>query len=91
MINEKRFVVLIAPNVSEQFGGEAIKALQIFRSLKKHNIDVVQITHERCKAELSDRLKISDVYYIKETAFSYFLWYSVIFRKLQDFWFFGLA
>ena len=87
MINEKRFVVLIAPNVSEQFGGEAIKALQIFRSLKKHNIDVVQITHERCKAELSDRLKISDVYYIKETAFSYFLWYSVIFRKLQDFWF----
>ena len=43
---------LVAPNVSAQMGGEAIKALQIFEQLNGLIGDVTQITHTRNKAEL---------------------------------------
>jgi hypothetical protein len=44
-------VVLIAPNVSEQMGGEAMKALQILRELRRMLPDALQITHDRNAAE----------------------------------------
>ena len=81
------FILLIAPNVSEQMGGEAIKALEIFREFKKLNRNTVQITHERCKAELSGRLNLEDVHYVPDTWFAKFLWRSIVFRRLLDVWF----
>ena len=36
-------VILIAPNVSEQMGGEAIKALQIYLELDKQGVAIHQI------------------------------------------------
>lgn len=80
-------IFLIAPNVSEQMGGEAIKALDIFRAFKKLNRNTIQITHERCKSELSGRLNLEDVHYVLDTWFAKFLWRSIIFRRLLDVWF----
>ena len=87
MIDKRTLVILIAPNVGEQMGGEAIKALQIFRELKKIHPNIVQITHERNKTELSNRLQLSDVEYIADTNFALLLWHSRILRWLLNAWF----
>ena len=87
MNKSDRLIVLIAPNVSEQMGGEAIKALQIFCEFKKLNKNTIQITHERCKNEISERLKLTDVYYITDTWIARFLWRSKFLRRLVDVWF----
>ena len=84
---EAGLIILIAPNVSEQMGGEGIKALQIFQEIRKVRPNTIQITHERNKRELSDRLKLSGVYYIADTKLSLFLWRSRILGKLLDPWF----
>ena len=80
-------IFLIAPNVSEQMGGEAIKALQIFREFKKVNQRTYQITHERCREELSGRLNFSDICYIKDTLVAKVLWRSIVLRSFLDYWF----
>ena len=82
-----RLIILIAPNVSEQMGGEAIKALQIFYEIKKLNKNTIQITHDRCKSEISERLKLLDVHYVRDTWIFKFLWRSKIFSRLVDVWF----
>jgi glycosyltransferase involved in cell wall biosynthesis len=80
-------IILIAPNVGEQMGGEAIKALQIFRELSKVHPDTIQITHERNRAELSGRLNLQNVYYVSDTKFSLLLWHSRVLSWLIDVWF----
>jgi glycosyltransferase involved in cell wall biosynthesis len=82
-----QLILLIAPNVSEQMGGEAIKALQIFREFKKLNNSTIQITHERCESELSVRLGLKDIYYVRDTWVSKLLWHSILLRKCLDVWF----
>ncbi len=79
--------ILIAPNVSEQMGGEAMKALQIFRETKKLSPSTIQITHARNRAELSERLKLPDVHYVEDTWLSVALWRSVVLRLLVNVWF----
>jgi glycosyltransferase involved in cell wall biosynthesis len=57
-------VILAAPNVSEQMGGESIKALQIYIELERQGIPVYQVTHERVEPELSRKfpgMKVSCV------------------------------
>ena len=73
-------VILIAPNASEQFGGESIKALHIALELRKRGIRVRQITHERVKAELTAKHPDLDVTYVPETRLQAMLWKSVVGR-----------
>src|ERR1700730_11611651 len=86
-MNPDILVILVAPNVSEQMGGEAIKALQIFREIKKLHPRTIQITHERCKAELSGRLGLENIRYVTDTTLSVGLWKSRVFRAFLDPWF----
>lgn len=79
--------ILIAPNVSEQMGGEAAKALQIFRELQKVSPDVVQITHSRNRSEIDDRLKLKNVRFVDDTKVALFLWKVKPLRLLLDPWF----
>lgn len=79
-------LILIAPNVSEQMGGEAIKALQSFQELKKLHPDTLQITHSRNRAEVA-RLGLKDVFFVEDSALAIFLWRSVVFRMLVNVWF----
>lgn len=73
-------VVLIAPDVSEQLGGEAMKALHILRELRRLGVDVHQVTHDRRRAEL-ERIELGVSYaYVPDTAVQRFLWRSVVLR-----------
>jgi glycosyltransferase involved in cell wall biosynthesis len=82
-----RLIVLIAPNVSEQQGGEAIKALQIFRTLKSLHPDTVQIVHERFRAEVEGALGLTDVHFVEDTVVARLLWRSVVLRAFVNQWF----
>src|SRR5271170_451939 len=59
-------VIQISPNVSEQMGGEAIKALQIYLELERQGVRVHQITHERVKAELAQKFPDMEVSFVKD-------------------------
>lgn len=59
--------VLVSPNVSEQMGGEAIKALQICLELTRRGARVHQVTHERVKAELDRNFPGLNVSYVRDT------------------------
>ncbi len=85
-MNADLLLILIAPNVSEQMGGEAIKALQTFQELKKLHPETLQITHARNRAEVA-RLGLKDVFFVEDSALAIFLWRSVVLRMGIDVWF----
>jgi glycosyltransferase involved in cell wall biosynthesis len=87
MIDRDTLIVLIAPNLGEQMGGEALKALHIFQQYKTVHPNTIQIVHQRNQPELDNQPELSDVFYIKEDLVAVLLWHSVIFRKLLDVWF----
>ena len=62
-------IILVAPSLSEQMSGEAIKALQIYEELTAHGVPVHQITHERCRHELSRKFPDMQVTYVRDTRF----------------------
>ncbi len=76
------FVILIAPNVSERMGGEAIKSLQILQILQAEGWDVHQITHARVRAELEQRFPDYPITYVRNSWVQWFCWRSVIFNGL---------
>ena len=80
-------IILVAPNVSEQMGGEAMKALQIFQEIKKLAPTTLQITHARNREELAQRLALPDVLWVEDTAVSRGLWRLKALRALLDPWF----
>ena len=59
--------ILVSPNVSEQMGGEAIRALQICLELTLRGARVHQVTHERVKAELDRNFPGMTVSYVRDT------------------------
>ena len=76
-------LILIAPNVSQQMGGEAIKALQIFQELTKLHPNTVQITHGRNRAEIQ-RLGLKNVEFVDDTTLALLIYRSVVLRGLMD-------
>jgi glycosyltransferase involved in cell wall biosynthesis len=50
--NKKLRILLIAPNISREMGGEGLKALQIHQELRSRGHEVLQVTHERVKREM---------------------------------------
>lgn len=87
MINDDVTIFLVAPNVSEQLGGEAMKALQIFQELKKIHPNTLQITHERNEEEIVHRLQLPDVFFIRDDKTALFLWHSKMFQWFVNIWF----
>jgi len=83
---EDWLLILIAPNVSEQMGGEAIKALQSFQQLKLLHPETLQITHARNRAEIV-RLQLPDVHFVEDSVLARLLWKSVVLRSWIDVWF----
>lgn len=85
-MRNKLLLILIAPNVSEQMGGEAIKALQIFQELKKLHPNTFQIAHARNRSEVA-RLKLEGVSFVEDTWLASLLWRSVALRGLLNIWY----
>jgi glycosyltransferase involved in cell wall biosynthesis len=77
-------VILIAPNVSEQMGGEAIKALQIYLELEQQGVAVHQVTHERVKQELDRKFPQMSVSYISDTNIEKVLHRGKIFEQFLN-------
>jgi glycosyltransferase involved in cell wall biosynthesis len=81
----KKFdVILIAPNVSEQMGGEAIKALQIYLELERQGVRVHQVTHERVRRELAKNFPQMSVSYIADTVTEKLLYRISIFEQFLN-------
>lgn len=80
-------LILIAPNVGEQMGGEAMKALNIFREIRRIAPATLQIAHGRNRRELEGRLALENVHFVDDDAVSMLLWRSRILRGLLDTWF----
>lgn len=80
-------VILVAPNVSEQMGGEAMKALQIFMEVQSVVSNTLQITHARNRSELSNHALAPKVLYIEDDQLDKLLWKTVVFRPLMTTWF----
>ncbi len=91
MISSSATIILVAPNVSEQMGGEAIKALQIFQQIKKIHPNTIQITHGRNRAEINERLKLDDVFFVDDDIIDIFLYRSVVLQWFLNIWFFKKA
>jgi alpha-maltose-1-phosphate synthase len=60
-------VILISPNVSEQMGGEAIKALHIYLEQRRQGVRVFQITHDRVRDELELKFPDMEVAYVVDS------------------------
>ena len=76
------FIILIAPNVSEQMGGEAMMALQIYQSLVDHGVRVHQITHARVRDEMTRTHPEMAVSYVEEERLDGWIWKSVVMRGM---------
>lgn len=87
MTPEPLRLFLVAPNVSAQMGGEAIKALQIFEEMQSRIGNVVQITHVRNKAELSRHRHADRVVYLADDIVDRMLWKSFVLRPFMTLWF----
>jgi glycosyltransferase involved in cell wall biosynthesis len=68
-------VILVAPNVTERMGGEAIKALQIYQELARRGIDVHQVTHGRVRDDLARLHPEMSVTYIEDD------WLTLFFNR----------
>ncbi len=75
-------VILIAPNVSEQMGGEAMKAFQIWQELLRQGVKAHQITHERNRHELSAKYPDLAISYVTNTALQRNIWKLWVLRPL---------
>jgi glycosyltransferase involved in cell wall biosynthesis len=81
---DKYEVILVAPNVSEQMGGEAIKALQIYLELARQGIRVHQVTHIRAKAELDRKFPEMSVTYLPDTRIEKLLYRGPLFEQMLN-------
>ncbi|MEO1043091.1 MAG: glycosyltransferase family 4 protein [Pseudomonadota bacterium] len=82
-------LVVVAPNVSENMSGEAIKVMMYLNHLATTDIPVELITHERSRSHLeplSDKIK---VHIIEDDFFQVAAWKSVLFRPTVHMQFFA--
>lgn len=81
-------VVLIAPNVSETMGGEAIKVYQYASYLIECGVRVSLIVHARSRGQLDALEPLVDVHYLEDDVWQRLAWKSIVGRPLLDILFF---
>lgn len=81
MMNDK-LIILIAPNVSDHMGGEAVKAKQIFKSYKRYHLNTLLITHERNHLEILNWNSSSNIYIIKDDWLFCLIWKTTKWNSL---------
>lgn len=75
-----RKIVIVSPNISEQMGGEAIKAYQFLRHLALAGEDVTVVTHQRSADVLADDFPAVDVRIVEDSLDQVAIWNSVLLR-----------
>lgn len=77
-------VLIVAPNASARFGGEAILPLHYFRLLSKRGYPVKLLTHHRNQAELYSLASIepNQIHFVPDTKWHKMAW--TVFSKLPE-------
>lgn len=86
-----RKFVLVTPNISEQMGGEAIKAYQFLRHLIGGGHDVTVVTHRRSAPVLERDFPQVPVFVIEDTPAQKLSWHAMPLRPMVDVFFFRRA
>ncbi len=77
-------IVVIAPNVSENLSGEAIKAFQYITHLLSNGDDVTLLTHARSRGHLDQFPDMLAVRFVEDGFWQKFFWRSRVLRSLVD-------
>jgi len=69
-------VLIVSENASTRFGGEAILPWHYFRLLRERGIEAWLLTHERCRAELTEALpgEADRMHFVPDSKLQYTLW-----------------
>ena len=90
MISSRK-LVLVTPNISEQMGGEAIKAYQFLRHLVGGGRDVTVVTHRRSAPVLERYFPQVPIFIVEDTPSQVMAWRAAPLRPAVDIFFFRLA
>lgn len=84
-----RKIVIVTPNISEQMGGEAIKAYQFLRHLHLAGEDVTVVTHRRSAQVLATDFPGVDVRIVEDSFDQIAVWRTRVLRSfIASFFFF---
>lgn len=84
-------LVLVTPNISEQMGGEAIKAYQFLRHLVRAGRDVTVVTHRRSAPVLGRDFPDVPTFIVEDTPGQLVAWHAAPLRPAVDMFFFHHA
>jgi len=90
-LTSSRRLVLVTPNISEQMGGEAIKAYQFLRHLVGGGHDVAVVTHRRSAPVMQRDFAQVPVFIVEDTVGQVLAWNAPPLRHLVDVFFFRRA
>ena len=91
VVSPGRKIVLVSPNISEQMGGEAIKAYQFLRHLSASGADICVVTHRRSAALVKADFPEIDVRIVEDSFDQVFVWNSIALRPFISSLFFIYA
>src|SRR5271154_2441000 len=76
--------LIVAEHASEQFGGEALIPFQYFKYLRRLNVDVHLLVHERTRQELLDAFPndVGRLHFVSDSSIN--IWCSKIGAFLPD-------
>lgn len=75
-----RKILLISPNVSDEMGGEAIKAFQFARYLRAQGVPFQIVCHERSRHAVDREFAPDEVHYVRDDWLHRLLWRTVVLR-----------
>ncbi|WP_375427134.1 glycosyltransferase family 4 protein [uncultured Sphingomonas sp.] len=90
-MTSSRRLVLVTPNISEQMGGEAIKAYQFLRHLVAGGHDVAVVTHRRSAPVLQRDFPRVPVFIVEDSIGQLLAWRAAPLRQFVDIFFFRRA
>lgn len=75
-------ILIVAPNASSRFGGEAFLPLKYFQIMRQRGLPVKLIAHARNRADLKETLApfLPDIFFIEDT-----IWHRMIWRAGSSF------
>src|SRR6478736_4628030 len=75
-----RRTVIVSPNISEQMGGEAIKAFQFIKFLRERGEDFAVITHDRSAPTVAEAFPGIELHVVRDSLSQKFAWHSFLLR-----------
>jgi len=81
-MTRKRRIVIVTPNISEQMGGEAIKAFQFIKFLRERGEDIAVVTHDRSAVIVAEAFPDLELHVVRDTLSQKFAWHSRFLRDL---------